>query len=82
MNSAKYEKECILPKQSTQIYPGGGCEVKRIEPIRRVNWRRILLKIFFIVVIVSIPEFNLLNIQNPYIITPMNCNTIDFDNIQ
>lgn len=69
-------------RQSAQLCPGGVCEVKQIEPIQRVSWLQIILVILFIGFIVSIPTFNLLNVQNPDIITPENFDTIDFDKIQ
>lgn len=72
----------LVTRQSAQLCPGGAYEIKRIEPIRRVNGFHILMVIRSIGFFFSIPAFNLLNAQSPDTPTSENFAIFDFNKLQ
>ena len=68
----------VINKEKAQICPGGMCEIKKVEQIQKFNWAQWLVVIAFIALMFSIPQFNLLNLQDPNIVTFENFDSFDW----
>ena len=68
----------VFNKEKAQICPGGMCEIKKVEQIQKFNWAQWLVVIAFIALMFSIPQFNLLNLQDPNIVTFENFDSFDW----
>jgi len=68
----------IFNREKAQLCPGGVCEIKRLEEIQKVNPLQWIIVIAFIALMIAIPTFNLLNLQDPNMVTFENFDTFDF----
>lgn len=72
----------VFNKDKAQLCPGGMCEIKQLEDIQKFNWGQIVVVIAFIALMISIPTFNLLNLQDPNIVTFENFDSFDWKDNQ
>ena len=68
----------LFNKEKSQLCPGGVCEVKRVEEIQKLNPFQFMVLLAFIALLISIPVFNLWNLQDPNIVTFENFDTFDW----
>ena len=68
----------VFSKETAQLCPGGMCEIKKVEPIQKFNFGQLIVVIAFIALMVSIPKFNLLNLQDPNIVTFENFDSFEW----
>jgi hypothetical protein len=68
----------LFSRDKAQLCPGGVCEIKKIEKIQRFNIVQWIIVIAFIGFMYAIPTFNLLNLQDPNLVTFENFDTFDW----
>jgi hypothetical protein len=68
----------VFNRKKAQLCPGGVCEIKRLEEIQKFNPVQWIIVIAFIALMVSIPVFNLLNLDDPNIVTFENFDTFEW----
>lgn len=70
----------VFSRKKAQLCPGGVCEIKKVEKIQKVNPLQWVVVAAFVGFMVAIPKFNLLNLQDPNIVTFENFDTFDWKN--
>jgi len=68
----------VFNKEKAQLCPGGMCEIKKLEEIQKFNPMQWVVVVVFIALMISIPVFNLLNLEDPNIVTFENFDTFEF----
>jgi Domain of unknown function (DUF4395) len=68
----------LFNREKAQLCPGGVCEIKRLEEIQKINPVQLIVVIAFIALMIAIPTFNLLNLQDPNMVTFENFDTFEF----
>lgn len=68
----------VFNKEKAQLCPGGMCEIKKLEEIQKFNPMQWVVVIAFIALMISIPVFNLLNLEDPNMVTFENFDTFEF----
>jgi hypothetical protein len=68
----------IFAKEKAQLCPGGMCEIKKLEEIQKFNWGQIVVVLAFIALMYAIPTYNLLNLQDPNMVTFENFDSFDW----
>lgn len=68
----------VFAKDKAQLCPGGMCEIKKLEEIQKFNVGQIIIALAFIALMISIPYFNLLNLQDPNVVTFENFDTFEW----
>ena len=68
----------VFNKEKAQLCPGGMCEIKKLEEIQKFNLAQWIVVVAFIGLMVAIPTYNLLNLQDPNMVTFENFDTFDF----
>jgi hypothetical protein len=68
----------IFSRDKAKLCPGGVCEIKKVEKIQRFNIVQWIIVIAFVGFMYAIPTFNLLNLQDPNIVTFENFDTFDW----
>jgi hypothetical protein len=68
----------VFNKEKAQLCPGGMCEIKKVEEIQKFNFVQVLIVLAFIGMMYAIPTYNLLNLQDPNIVTFENFDTFDW----
>ena len=59
----------VFSRKKAQLCPGGVCEIKKVENIQKVNPIQWVSVIAFVAFMAAIPTYNLLNLQDPNIVT-------------
>ncbi len=70
----------VFNKDKAQLCPGAVCEIRRLEEIQKFNPLQGIVVIAFIALMVSIPTFNLLNLEDPNIVTFENFDSFEWKN--
>ncbi len=70
----------VFNKDKAQLCPGDVCKIKRLEEIQKFNPLQGIIVIAFIALMVSIPTFNLLNLEDPNIVTFENFDSFEWKN--
>jgi len=68
----------VFNREKAQLCPGGVCEIKKLEKIQKVNPLQWIVVVAFAGLMVAIPEFNLLNLQDPNMVTFENFDSFDW----
>jgi Domain of unknown function (DUF4395) len=68
----------VFSRKKAQLCPGGVCEIKKVEKIQKVNPLQWAVVVAFVGFMVAIPTYNLLNLQDPNIVTFDNFDTYDW----
>lgn len=68
----------VFNKDKAQLCPGGVCEIRRLEEIQKFNPMQGIIVIAFIALMVSIPTFNLLNLEDPNVVTFDNFDSFEW----
>jgi hypothetical protein len=68
----------VFSKEKAQLCPGGMCEIKKLEEIQKFNPLQWVVVAAFIALMISIPAFNLLNLQDPNMVTFENFDSYDW----
>lgn len=68
----------VLNREKAQLCPGGVCEIKRVEKIQKFDVLQWIIVIAFIGLMVAIPKYNLLNLQDPNIVTFENFDSFEW----
>ena len=68
----------VVCRSKAQLCPGGTCEIKRVEKIQKFNPVQWIVVVAFVGLMVAIPKYNLLNLQDPNIVTFENFDTYDW----
>jgi hypothetical protein len=68
----------VFNKEKAQLCPGGMCEIKKVEEIQKFSFVQIVVVLAFIGLMYAIPTYNLLNLQDPNIVTFENFDTFDW----
>lgn len=70
----------VFNKEKAQLCPGGMCEIKQLEEIQKFHPVQWAVVVAFVGFMVAIPTYNLLNLQDPNIVTFENFDTFDWKN--
>lgn len=68
----------LFNREKAQLCPGGVCEIKRVEEIQKFNPVQWVVVVAFIGLMVAIPTYNLLNMQDPNMVTFENFDTFEW----
>lgn len=68
----------VFNRGKAKLCPGGVCEIKRVEDIQKFNPLQWVGVVAFVAFMVAIPTFNLLNLQDPNIVTFENFDTFEW----
>ena len=68
----------VFSKEKAQLCPGGMCEIKQLEEIQKFHPVQWAVVVAFVGFMVAIPTYNLLNLQDPNIVTFENFDTFDW----
>ena len=68
----------VFNKEKAQLCPGGMCEVKQLEEIQKFHPVQWAVVVAFVGFMVAIPTYNLLNLQDPNVVTFENFDTFDW----
>ena len=68
----------VFNKEKAQLCPGGMCEIKQLEEIQKFHPVQWAVVVAFVGFMVAIPTYNLLNLQDPNIVTFENFDTFDW----
>lgn len=68
----------LFSREKAQLCPGGVCEIKRTEKIQKFNFGQWVVVAAFVGFMYAIPTFNLLNLQDPNIVTFENFDTFEW----
>jgi len=70
----------VFNKEKAQLCPGGMCEIKQLEEIQKFHPVQWAVVVAFVGFMIAIPTYNLLNLQDPNIVTFENFDTFDWKN--
>jgi len=68
----------VFNKEKAQLCPGGMCEIKQLEEIQKFHPVQWAVVVAFVGFMVAIPTYNLLNLQDPNVVTFENFDTFDW----
>lgn len=68
----------VFNRGKAQLCPGAVCEIKKVEDIQKFNPLQWVGVVAFVAFMVAIPTFNLLNLQDPNIVTFENFDTFEW----
>lgn len=68
----------VFSKEKAQLCPGGMCEIKQLEEIQKFHPVQWAVVVAFVGFMVAIPTYNLLNLQDPNVVTFENFDTFDW----
>ena len=68
----------VFKKEKAQLCPGGMCEIKKLEEIQKFNPLQWLVVAAFVGFMVAIPTYNLLNLQDPNMVTFENFDSFEW----
>ena len=68
----------VFNKEKAQLCPGGMCEIKQLEEIQKFHPVQWAVVVAFVGFMVAIPTYNLLNFQDPNVVTFENFDTFDW----
>jgi hypothetical protein len=68
----------VFSRGKAQLCPGGVCEIRKVEKIQKFNPLQWIVVAAFVGFMLAIPKYNLLNLQDPNIVTFENFDSFDW----
>lgn len=68
----------VFNKEKAQLCPGSMCEIKQLEEIQKFNLGQWIVVAAFVGLMIAIPTYNLLNLQDPNIVTFENFDSFEW----
>ncbi len=68
----------VFNKEKAQLCPGGMCEITKLEEIQKFNPLQWIIVAAFVGLMFAIPKYNLLNLQDPNMVTFENFDDFDW----